>query len=74
VDFLNAHTAGGTGFPDPDDVANTLRRRVRLRDQGFAAVQAGRVADLRAHCEDLSGGSGPVEMIPVVRVVVRKPN
>jgi hypothetical protein len=74
ADFLNAHTVGSTGFSHADEVIKFEDGRVRLTDRGFEAVQAGRIADLRARRDDLSGGSGPVEMIPVIRVVARKPS
>ena len=74
ADFLNVHTVGSTGFADADEVIKFEDGRVRLKYRGFEAVQAGRIADLRARRDDLSGGLGPAEMIPVVRVVARKPS
>jgi hypothetical protein len=74
ADFLNSHTEARTGFSHADDVLKIEDGGVHLTDRGFAAVQAGRIADLRARRNDVSAGSGPIEMIPVVRVVVRKPS
>jgi SAM-dependent methyltransferase len=73
ADFLNSHAEAGTGFPDTDGTLVIDDEHVHLTDRGFDALQAGRVADLRARRDELSTGAGPVEMIPVVRVVARKP-
>jgi SAM-dependent methyltransferase len=70
--FLNAHDDGATTFAESESAFVVHGGQVRLTEAGFAMVQQARIDDLQSRMRDLTGGPGPVEMIPVVRVVARK--
>jgi hypothetical protein len=74
ADVLKSHTDARTVFSHAHDVLKLRDRSVHPTDRGFAVIQPSQIADLRARRNDLSAGSGLIEMIPVVRVVARKPS
>jgi len=75
VDFMYAHTSRGGQLSDEISLIEDDGNQLLLTESGFLELREGRVGDIRRKLDDLERGVdsvGPVEFIPVVRVIAKK--